>query len=65
MLSITLPLEPGGFNPTDKRLRKPAGPGRHRIRVLCAMGSNMRIKFTKENISPWRRRRRARSSRGV
>jgi integrase len=32
------------------RLRRPAGPGRHRIRVLCAMGSNMRIKFTKANI---------------
>jgi hypothetical protein len=50
MLSITLPPERGGFNPTEPRLRRPAGPGRHRIRVLCAMGSNMRIKFTKANI---------------
>jgi integrase len=50
MLSPNLPPEVGGFNPTDARTRKPAGPGRHRIRVLCAMGSNMRIKFTKANI---------------
>src|SRR5918996_1640997 len=50
MLTLQLPERPGGFNPTDARTRKPAGPGRHRIGVLCAMGSNMRIKFTKANI---------------
>ena len=50
MLNLQLPELPGGFNPTDARTRKPAGPGRHRIRVLCTMGSNMRIKFTKANI---------------
>ena len=50
MLDLTLPPKLGGFNPTETRLRRPAGPGRHRIRVLCAMGSNMRIKFTKANI---------------
>ena len=50
MLSITLPPRPGGFNPTETRIRRPAGPGRHRIRVLCAMGSNMSIRFTKANI---------------
>jgi integrase len=50
MLDFNLPSLPGGFNPTDTRLRRPAGPGRHRIRVLCAMGSNMKIKFTNANI---------------
>jgi integrase len=50
MLNLSLPPKLGGFNPTDARTRRPAGPGRHRIRVLCAMGSNMRIKFTKANI---------------
>jgi hypothetical protein len=50
MLSLSLPPVPGGFNPTETRLRRPAGPGRHRIRVLCAIGSNMRIRFTKANI---------------
>jgi integrase len=49
MLDLNLPPEPGGFNPTQ-RMRKPAGPGKHRIRVLCAMGSNMRIRFTKANV---------------
>jgi integrase len=50
MLNLNLPPELGGFNPSDARTRKPAGTGRHRIRALCAMGSNMRIKFTKANI---------------
>jgi integrase len=50
MLDLNLPPRPGGFNPTQPRMRRPAGPGRHRIRVLCAMGSNMKIKFTKDNI---------------
>jgi integrase len=50
MLNLQMPELPGGFNPTDARTRKPAGPGRHRIHVLCAMGNNMRIKFTKANI---------------
>jgi integrase len=50
MLNLQLPDRPGGFNPTEPRLRRPAGPGRHRIKVLCAMGSNMRIKFTRSNI---------------
>jgi integrase len=50
MLNLQLPERPGGFNPVEPRLRRPAGPGRHRIRVLCAMGSNMRIKFTRSNI---------------
>jgi integrase len=49
MLNLQLPELPGGFNGTE-RIRKPVGPGRHRIRVLCAMGSNMRIKFTRSNI---------------
>jgi integrase len=49
MLDFNLPPEPGGFNPTQ-RMRKPAGPGKHRIRVLCAMGANMKIRFTKANI---------------
>jgi len=50
MLDVNLPLLPGGFNPPQPRLRRPVGPGRHRIRVLCAMGINMQIKFTKANI---------------
>jgi integrase len=50
MLDFNLPPEPGGFNPTEQRMRKPAGPGKHRIRVLCAMGANMRIRFTKANV---------------
>jgi integrase len=50
MLNLQMPERPGGFNPTEPRLRRPAGPGRHRIRLLCWMGSNMRIRFTKTNI---------------
>jgi integrase len=50
MLNLSLPERPGGFNPTEPRLRQPAGPGKHRIRVLCSMGANMRIRFTKANI---------------
>jgi integrase len=50
MLDLNLPPVLGGFNPDKPRMRRPAGPGRHRIRVLCAMGSNMRIRFTKPNI---------------
>jgi integrase len=50
MLDFNLPPEPGGFNPTEQRIRRPAGPGRHRIRLLCAMGVNMKIAFTKANI---------------
>jgi integrase len=50
MLNLELPERLGGFNPTEPRLRRPAGPGRHRIRVLCALGENMRIKFTRSNV---------------
>jgi integrase len=50
MLDLSLPPKPGGFNPDNTRVRRPAGPGRHRIRALCAMGANMKIRFTRANI---------------
>jgi integrase len=50
MLSISLPPEAGGFNPEQQRLRRPAGPGKARIRLLCGLGRNMKIKFTRQNI---------------
>ena len=37
MLNLNLPPRLGGFNPTETRLRRPAGPGGPRIRVLSAM----------------------------
>jgi integrase len=49
MLNLSLPEPEGGFNPAQ-HLRRPAGLGRHRIKVLCAMGGSMKIKFTKGNI---------------
>jgi hypothetical protein len=51
MLNITLPPTAGGFNSVEpQRLSRPVDPGRHRIRVLCAMGANMKIRFTLSNI---------------
>jgi len=50
MLHLELPPLHGGFNPVEPRLRRPASMSRHNIRVLCSMGANMRIKFTKAHI---------------
>jgi integrase len=50
MLNLSLLPTIGGFNPEQPKLSRPACSGKARIRLLCSLGRNMRIKFTKANI---------------